>query len=418
MGADRRDASMKFLRQLEISSRLNRFNQDIGTVRPRRPASAATVRLVIGWLTLFWVGTDLFIISPLLPTMARHFVVSPSTAGWAVTVFALAYALGSPLWGSRADHVGKRAVIIFGLIGFSAGNFLTSQVSTFGLFLGTRMISGVSTAAVVPAIYAIIGDIAPVAHRGRWLSLVGSGLLMSLWVGAPLGTVIAHAVGWQSIFVGLSLGATLLVFANGVVWPAGAVHAKASPSQILVTVAIPWRRLLVDVAITGGWALAVYGFYTYIGTGLDRLDHLSTERVTIILVAYGIGATVGSLTGGRLADRFGSQRVATIGLFGLGGLLVLIGYFFRMSWLLYGLMGCFAVLAYAFFPAFQSFLAARYPDRRGLIMAWNNAALYSGIALGAWIGGQVIMRWPFSVLPIMCGMLALLVGLVTLRQHT
>lgn len=417
MGAGRSDASMKFLRQLGIPSRLNRGNQDDWRVRPRRPASA-TFRLAIGWLTLFLVGTDLFIVSPLLPTIARHFVVPPSTAGWAVTVFALAYAIGSPLWGSRADHVGKRAVIILGLIGFSAGNFLTSQVPTFGLFLGTRMMSGVSTAAVVPAIYAVIGDIAPVAHRGRWLSLVGSGLLMSLWAGAPLATVIAHAVGWQAIFLGLSLGSTLLVFANGVAWPARAVHATASPSPILVTVPIPWRRLLADVAITGGWALAVYGFYTYLGTGLERLDHLSTDRVATILVAYGIGATVGSLTGGRLADRFGSQRIATIGLFGLGGLLVLIGYFFRVSWLLYGLMGCFAMLAYAFFPAFQSFLAARYPDRRGLIMAWNNAALYSGIALGAWLGGRVISRWPFSVLPIMCGVLALLVGLVIQRQNT
>lgn len=417
MGQGRGHASMKFLPQLGISSRFNRCNKDVGMVRPRRPASA-TFRLVIGWLTLFWVGTDLFIISPLLPTMARHFVVSPSTGAWAVTVFALAYAIGSPLWGSRADHVGKRAVIILGLIGFSAGNFLTSQVSTFGLFLGTRMMSGVSTAAVVPAIYAIIGDIAPVARRGRWLSLVGSGLLMSLWAGAPLGTVMAHAVGWQSVFFGLSLGSTLLVFANGVAWPARAVHATTAPSPIPVTVPIPWRRLLADVAITGGWALAVYGFYTYVGTGLERLDHLSTERVATILVAYGIGATVGSLTGGRLADRFGSQRIATIGLLGLGGLLVLIGEFFRVSWVLYGLMGCFAVLAYAFFPAFQSFLAARYPDRRGLIMAWNNAALYSGIALGAWLGGRVISRWPFSVLPIMCGVLALLVGLVIQRQNT
>ena len=81
-------------------------------------------------------------------------------------------------------------------------------------------------------------------------------------------------------------------------------------------------------------------------------------------------------------------------------------------------MGCFAMLAYAFFPAFQSFLAARYPDHRGLIMAWNNAALYSGIALRAWLGGRVISRWPFSVLPTLCGVLALLVDLVIQRPNT
>ena len=376
----------------------------------RQRLAAPRLRLAVGWMTLFVVGADLFVVSPLLPTLAHHFSVTPSVAGWMVTAFAVLYAVGAPWWGARADRVGKRPVILWGLIGFSLGNTLTSVAPTFGLFVGSRMLSGFATAAVVPSIYALIGDVAPAQHRGRWLSIVGSGLLMSLWAGAPLGALIARWAGWPVVFLGLSIGTAILVFANWRVWPGGLVIPEIP--HVSSTIGTPWRPLLRDVAVAGFWALAVYGFYTYLGTGLQRVDHLSTGVLATVFAAYGIGATVGSLSGGRLADRFGARRLSTVGLFGLGSLLVLIGFLFRSTILLYPVLLFFAWAAYAFFPAFQSLLAERYPGRRGMAMAWNNAALYSGIALGAWLGGWVMSRWPFPVLPVLCGTIALLTGLM------
>ncbi|MCL5972272.1 MAG: MFS transporter [Firmicutes bacterium] len=325
----------------------------------RQRLAAPRLRLAVGWMTLFVVGADLFVVSPLLPTLAHHFTVTPSVAGWMVTAFAVLYAVGAPWWGARADRVGKRPVILWGLIGFSLGNTLTSVAPTFGLFVGSRMLSGFATAAVVPSIYALIGDVAPAQHRGRWLSIVGSGLLMSLWAGAPLGALIARWAGWPVVFLGLSIGTAILVFANWRVWPGGLVIPEIP--HVSSTIGTPWRLLLRDVAVTGFWALAVYGFYTYLGTGLQRVDHLSPGLVATVFAAYGIGATVGSLSGGRLADRFGARRLSTVGLFGLGSLLVLIGFLFRSTILLYPVLLFFAWAAYAFFPAFQSLLAERYP---------------------------------------------------------
>ena len=117
----------------------------------RQRLAAPRLRLAVGWMTLFVVGADLFVVSPLLPTLAHHFTVTPSVAGWMVTAFAVLYAVGAPWWGARADRVGKRPVILWGLIGFSLGNTLTSVAPTFGLFVGSRMLSGFATAAVVPS---------------------------------------------------------------------------------------------------------------------------------------------------------------------------------------------------------------------------------------------------------------------------
>ena len=377
--------------------------------------SADRIRLAVGWVTLFIIGTDLFVVSPLLPTLARRFAITPSTAGWMVTAFSVMYAVCAPCWAAHADAKGKRPIIVLGLVGFSLGNALTSVAPTFPILLAGRVLSGFSTAAVVPALYAITGDSAPSAKRGRSLSVVGSGLLMSLWAGAPLGALVAQWAGWQSVFIGLSIASAGLALANWRVWPSGRLAPpidQSTPSDRMRLV-----PLLADVVFTGVWALAVYGFYTYLGTGLRRVDHATTLSVAVALAAYGVGATAGSLSGGRLADRFGSRRLATGGLYGLGMVLLLVGAIFSVKVLLYPSLMLLAFVAYAFFPAFQSYLAERYVARRAMAMAWNNASLYTGIALGAVLGGWVIHHWPFPVLPIICGGIALMGGVLNGRPR-
>lgn len=59
-------------------------------------------RLAVAWLTLFVIGTDLFVVSPLLPTIAQRFSTTPPTAGWMVAVFSMCYAVGAPrFWEPR-----------------------------------------------------------------------------------------------------------------------------------------------------------------------------------------------------------------------------------------------------------------------------------------------------------------------------
>src|SRR6266853_1163800 len=62
--------------------------------------------LLVGWLTMFVVGTDLFVVSPLLPMISADYGVSPAVAGLSVTVFALTYMISAPLFGHVADRIG------------------------------------------------------------------------------------------------------------------------------------------------------------------------------------------------------------------------------------------------------------------------------------------------------------------------
>ena len=140
--------------------------------------------LAVGWLTTFLVGTELFVFSPLLPTLAVNYDVSSSGAGLCVTIFSLAYMISAPLLGHVSDGVGKRRVLICCLVAFGAANLLTAAAANFLQLIAVRLFAGAAAAGISPSIYALVGDAAPAHRRATWLALTVSGLLVSLALGA------------------------------------------------------------------------------------------------------------------------------------------------------------------------------------------------------------------------------------------
>ena len=345
-------------------------------------------RLACGWLTMFVVGTDLFIISPLLPSIAAEFGTSPAATGLSVTVFSVTYLLSAPLIGQLADRTGRRRTLIVCLLCFAGANVLTGLATGFTGLLASRVVAGAATAGVSPLIYAGVGEAAPPARRATWMAVAVSGLLLSLSVGAPVGTLVASAWGWHAPFFMLALLSLVLIVANRVVWPAdpgsGGKTTAPLPAMGIAAVTV---RLLPTVQ----WATALYGVYTYLGVWLTGAG-LTSALVARAISFYGIGALAGTLAGGQLADRFGSRRTMLISLAGLGLCLSAFAFGVGTGWAADVLLLVTSIFAQFFFPAQQAALARQYPQRRAFILALNNSALFLGISAGSVIGGEA-MAW-------------------------
>jgi len=191
------------------------------------------VGLAVAWATLFVVGTDLFVVSPLLPLIAADYGVSPTVAGLAVTAFALSYMVSAPLLGHVADRLGSRKVLICCLATFAVANLLTAWASNVPALLAARMLAGSMAAGVSPLLYALVGEAAPAGRRGTWLSIAVSGLLISLSLGTPIGALAGAWFGWSTIFVVLAGASIVLVWVNYRVWPRGSeVGVRARPAPL------------------------------------------------------------------------------------------------------------------------------------------------------------------------------------------
>src|SRR6266853_2769740 len=99
----------------------------------------APAGLMVGWLTMFVVGTDLFVVSPLLPMIAADYRVSPAVAGLCVTVFSLTYMVSAPLFGHVADRIGRRRMLVCSLAAFAAANLATAAAASMTWLLVARV---------------------------------------------------------------------------------------------------------------------------------------------------------------------------------------------------------------------------------------------------------------------------------------
>jgi DHA1 family purine base/nucleoside efflux pump-like MFS transporter len=346
-------------------------------------ANSHTARLAIGWLTMFLVGTELFVVSPLLPLIVVDFQSSPALAGLSVAIFALAYMISAPLFGRLADRVGRRQVLICCLYAFGAANLLTAAATSLPCLLAARLFAGAVAAGVSPSVYALVAGIAPRDRRASWLAVVVSGLLVSLSLGAPIGGLVGASMGWPSVFVMLAAASLMLAWLNAQIWPTdhqGGIIATPIDDITIMALA---PRLVPMVA----WSTALYGVYTYLGVGLTA-SGFSAEQIAEVIVFYGLGSIGGVLIGGRAADFLGAQLASRLSLAGFGAGFLLLRFALDEGVMIDFAFALLAAVAQTFFPAQQSGLANDFPDRRATVLAWNNSALFLGISLGSLIGGQ------------------------------
>ena len=322
-------------------------------------ANAPAARLAIGWLTMFVIGTDLFVISPLLPLIAADYQASAALAELGVAVFALSYMISAPLLGHLADRIGRRRMLTCCLFGFALANLLTAAAANLALLLLARLFAGAAAAGVSPSLYALVSGLAPPDRRATWLALVVSGLLVSLLLGAPIGGLAGVSFGWPTIFRSLAGLSLLLAWANRWIWPVDYATGKTAAEHHPWAISVLSSRLAPMVA----WSAAVYCVYIYLGAGLAACG-FSTGEIAAIIMLYGCGAIGGILFGGRMVDQLGAKLTSSVGLGGLCVCLLVVQFAIDAGMLVAFALALASAAAQLFFPAQQASLADDFPDRR------------------------------------------------------
>jgi len=352
------------------------------SMKPKVPPA----KLVVAWLTMFLVGTELFVLSPLLPILAADYQISPPAAGLSVTVFSLAYMVSAPLFGYLADRIGRRRVLICSLLAFGAANLLTVSAANLPWLLAVRLFAGAAAAGISPSIYALVGNAAPPDRRATWLALVVSGLLVSLALGASIGALAGSFFGWAPVFVVLAGLSLVLVWLNCRVWPWEHHPTDAAGAAPPPLAAAALARRLMPMVV---WSTGLYAVYTYLGTDLSAIGFSTGQTVRAIL-SYGCGGIAGALIGGCVADRVGVKFTAGVSLAGFCACLLLLRLAVDRGVLVELALGLSSAVAQLFFPAQQAGLTNDFPSQRATALAWNNSALFLGVSLGSLVGGEAI----------------------------
>ncbi len=111
---------------------------------------------ILFFLVMFVIGTDTFLISPLLPTLQQLFDIPTEAAGWMVGAYALGYALCALIAGPLSDGWDRKKVMLYGMAAFSVSTLLCGFATDFWTMFLFRLLAGVSAAFTAPQVWASI----------------------------------------------------------------------------------------------------------------------------------------------------------------------------------------------------------------------------------------------------------------------
>ena len=118
-----------------------------------------TVLLPAGFLALgtFAIGTEGFMIAPLLPVMAKDFALPVPTIALLVIVFTLVLALSSPVTTVVTGRMARKQVLLIAMALFAIGNVVAALSSSFTVLIAARVLMAIAAGLYVPAANGLAG---------------------------------------------------------------------------------------------------------------------------------------------------------------------------------------------------------------------------------------------------------------------
>lgn len=162
------------------------------------------------FLTMFIIGTDTFLVSPLLPTLTKLYGIDSSISGWMVSAYAIGYAVFALISGPISDGRDRKKVMTYGLAAFSISTFLCGFATSFPLMLFFRLFAGISASFVTPQVWASIPRVVDKSHIVQVMGYATAGLSVSQMAGVPIGGYLASS-SWQTPFYTIAAASLILL---------------------------------------------------------------------------------------------------------------------------------------------------------------------------------------------------------------
>jgi predicted MFS family arabinose efflux permease len=264
-------------------------------------------RLLVLALGMSALGTDSFVVSGVLPEIARSFDVSIGAAGQMTTFYAVTYAVMAPAIATAAAHIPRKTLLLSSLTLFVIANLLTAAAPTITIALVGRVLAGLGAAMFAPTATGAAAAMVAPEKRGFALSVVLAGLTGALALGSPVGAVIGGLGDWRWTMVFVSA----LAVASGLgVWALLshiALPPKVTLAQRIAPIADP--RVALFLACTFLYQTGQFVTYTYFAVIFDRVLGGKPVLTGALLVLFGLCASASNLVAGRLTDTIGARKV-------------------------------------------------------------------------------------------------------------
>lgn len=361
-------------------------------------------------LGAFAIGMTEFVIMGLLPNVAGDLNVSISQAGQLITGYALGVAIGGPIIVILTYKLNRKNLLTLLMTIFIVGNLFSALSASYSLLMTSRVITALAHGSFFGIGSILAASMVKPQYRASAMALMFTGLTLSNIIGVPFGTLIGQNFGWKMTFVIISIiGLFTLLGIVKFVPQADETNRVPLSAELKV---LTDRKLWLTLMVTLFGFSSVFAYFTYISKILTDVSHIEAKWISLILIIFGIGVTLGNIIGGKLADR--DLNTALRVIFIVFTLYFGLLYFIQQhSLVMVAGVFVFGLIGFSMSPSLQYKSTLVSKDAPILASTLNQSAFNIGNALGAFIGGLVVTHLSLSMLAIVAPFLTL-IGLVFL----
>lgn len=342
-------------------------------------------------LAMFSAGlatfTTLYCVQALLPALAHQFSLSPAAASLAVSVSTAALAIGVIPLTALSEALGRTPLMTVSLFSSAALGILAAVSPDFTVLLVLRALQGLALAGLQAVAMSYLAE---ELHRGSLGFSVGL-FVAGNGIGGMTGRLIAALVDdvagwrWALAVVGLVALACSILFQVAILPSAHFQPRQLRPRALGASVG----RALTDTGMLRLFAIGMLAMgafvtvYNYLGFRLLSAPFgLSASVVGLIFVVY-LAGSFSSAAAGRLADRFGRQRLVWP-----VGVVMLVGIALMWTTSLVVVVLGLVILTAGFFAVHS--LASGWVSARSRALGVQGAAVYLFLYyLGSSVGGSL-----------------------------
>ena len=340
-----------------------------------------------------------------MPTYAATFGVSPAAIGFLVTSFSLLQLVAVPIWGAISDRVGRRPVLIVGLVGSTASYVLFAFAGSYWALLVSRIVAG-AMGATIGVAQAYIADVTSPERRAHAMGMLGAAFAMGFIVGPALGGVLSsHSYSSAGVVAAALCAANALA---ALAWLPETPQHRAAKQQGRVPLGPLAAPLAASFLVTAAFAVIHVTLPLF---GRDVL-HDSTREMGMLFAYMGVVSAIvqGGLVG-RMAPRVGEKRLASA-----GGLLLAAGLALvpvaTNHLVLYAALGVLSAGSAFATPSVYAVVSRRASaGQQGAALGLTQTASTLGRIVGPMVAGVLIGARGTSA-PFLAGALLGLMGMV------
>ncbi|MFI9363139.1 MFS transporter [Kitasatospora sp. NPDC053057] len=229
-------------------------------------------------LAVFAQGTSEFMLSGLVPGIARDLSVSVGAAASLTSAYAIGMIVGAPVMAALSARRPRRRALAGFLAAFVIVHVIGAVTTDFAVLFGTRIVAAIVNAGFLAVAMSVATALVTPAKQSRATAVLLSGVTLSCVVGVPVGALLGNWSGWRSAFwavAALCLPALALVFRSA---PTGAArrHDVSVRQEVRALKSGSVQLALTLAALVNGATFATFAYLAVIATDVA---HLSADAV-------------------------------------------------------------------------------------------------------------------------------------------